>query len=209
MNRLTGITARLKQAATRRREGQHMWGASLRLMAGLAAAIVVGTCLLLLPGIGATRSLRLNEALFTAVSALCVTGLSIITPAKDLTLFGQVILVGLIQFGGIGFMAVAVVILRLLGRRVSLTDRITLRDSLDLPDLRSIIQVTKQVLLTVVAIEGIGALLLWWHWRGSWAMAVRSLRAFSTRCQPSATRGSTCLAARSRTTRSRTASPAR
>ena len=55
MNRLTGITARLKQAATRRREGQHMWGASLRLMAGLAAAIVVGTCLLLLPGIGVTR----------------------------------------------------------------------------------------------------------------------------------------------------------
>jgi len=81
---------------------------ALRIVGGLAAMIAVGTLVLMLPGM-ATRPLRLNEAFFTAVSALCVTGLSLITPSQDLTRLGQVALMVMIQIGGVGFMVGVVV----------------------------------------------------------------------------------------------------
>ena len=138
---------------------------ALRLVAGLALLVALGTLLLSLPGV-ATRPLALSEALFTATSALAVTGLSTITPARDLTTFGQAILLILIQVGGVGFMAAAVIVLRLLGRKISLVDRLALRDSLGLPEPRAILRVTGRVLATALAIEAAGALLLWLNWRG-------------------------------------------
>lgn len=138
---------------------------ALRLVSGLALMVGVGTLLLMLPGVGATRSLHVNEALFTATSALSVTGLSIIVPSQQLTLFGQLILLGLIQLGGIGFMVIAVVLFRLIGRRVSLLDRLALSDSLGLIMPGAILTLTQRVMLTVGTIEGVGAVLLWLHWR--------------------------------------------
>jgi trk system potassium uptake protein TrkH len=138
---------------------------ALRLVAGLAALVLAGTLLLMLPGVGAQRGLQWNEALFTATSALAVTGLSIITPARDLTLLGQVLLLILIQIGGLGFMVGAVVILRLIGRRMSLEERLALKDSLGLLEPGAIIKLTKRVLITVLLIEATGATLLWLRWR--------------------------------------------
>lgn len=138
---------------------------ALRLIIGLSVLVVLGTGALLLPGVGTHRALAFNEALFTAVSALTVTGLSLISPARDLTLFGQVILLILIQLGGVGFMVGAVVILRLIGRRISLEDRLALKDSLGLLEPGAIIKLTKRVLLTVLGVELAGALLLWLNWR--------------------------------------------
>lgn len=74
----------------------------LRLVAGLGLLAVVGTLLLMLPGIGRGDPLSWNEALFTAMSALSVTGLSTIVAAEDLTLFGQIVLLLLIQIGSSG-----------------------------------------------------------------------------------------------------------
>jgi trk system potassium uptake protein TrkH len=139
---------------------------ALRLVLGLALLVVGGTLLLLLPISGAARPLRPNEALFTAVSALSVTGLSIITPAVDLSLFGKLVLLALIQIGGVGFMVVAVIVFRLLGRRVSLAERMALSDSLGLSAPGSILSITWRMLTTVLAIEALGALLLYLHWRG-------------------------------------------
>jgi len=127
--------------------------------------ILLGTLLLLMPGVGADRPLTPIEALFTATSALSVTGLSIITPGRDLTLAGQVILLVLIQVGGIGFMVIAVVTFRLLGRRVALVDRIALRDSLGLIMPGAILKLMQGVLVTVVTVEGIGAGFFWLLWR--------------------------------------------
>jgi trk system potassium uptake protein TrkH len=138
---------------------------ALRIVGGLAILLIIGTMLMMLPGVGSTRSLTLIEALFTTTSALSVTGLSIITPGQDLSLFGQIILLLLIQAGGVGFMVLAVVSFRLLGRRVALLDRIALCNSLGLINPGAILQLTQRVLLTVVTIEGIGAMLLWFHWR--------------------------------------------
>ncbi|PJF48968.1 MAG: potassium transporter, partial [Chloroflexi bacterium] len=75
-----------------------------RLVIGLALLTLTGSLLLMLPGISAARPLRINEAVFTAVSALTVTGLTVIAPSRDLTVFGQIVLLMLIQVGGVGFM---------------------------------------------------------------------------------------------------------
>lgn len=139
---------------------------ALRIVLGLAALVAVGTLLLMLPFAGSARPLTWNEALFTATSALTVTGLSTITPVRDLSPFGLGVLLLLIQVGGVGFMVVAVIFLRLLGRRVGLTDRIALKDSLGLLSPGAIVQLSRRVLYTVLAIEAVGAVALYLHWRG-------------------------------------------
>lgn len=139
---------------------------AVRLVAGLLLLVAAGTGALLLPGIGTARPLALHEAMFTAVSALTVTGLSVITPGRDLTVLGQAVLMGLIQMGGVGFMVVTVAVFRLLGRRVLLEDRLALKESLGLATPAAIVRLTKQVLITVSAIQLAGAGLLWWNWRG-------------------------------------------
>ena len=103
---------------------------ALRLATGLTGLVALGTILLWLPLSGGTRGLRLDEAFFTAVSALATTGLTVITPGTDLSVTGQIVLMLLMQAGGIGFMAGAVVVYRLLGRRVTLEERYALRDAL-------------------------------------------------------------------------------
>lgn len=142
---------------------QYLLPSAVRLVGGLALLVVVGTLALALPQ-AATRPLSLDEAAFTATSALAVTGLSTITPASDLTRFGQVILLVLIEIGGVGFMAGAVVILRLLGRKVYLADRLALRDSLGLPEPRAVLTITWRVILTSAVIQVVGALQLWLNW---------------------------------------------
>ncbi|MEN9223390.1 MAG: potassium transporter TrkG, partial [Thermostichus sp. BF3_bins_97] len=137
----------------------------LRLVTGLGLLAVVGTLILMLPGIGRGDPLSWNEALFTAMSALSVTGLSIIQVADDLTLFGQIVLLILIQIGGVGFMVLAVVVFQLIGRRISLLNRLALCNSLGLIDPGAILELTRRVLLFVSLIELGGALLLWVHWR--------------------------------------------
>ncbi|MCS7056472.1 MAG: hypothetical protein NZM18_09930 [Thermoflexales bacterium] len=136
-----------------------------RLVVGLAALALAGSLLLMLPGIGAARPLRANEAVFTAVSALSVTGLTVIAPGRDLTVFGQMVLLALIQIGGVGFMVLAVLVYRLIGRQMSLEDRVALRDSLGLLSLTEIVVLTRRVFKVVLLIELIGAALLWLHWR--------------------------------------------
>jgi trk system potassium uptake protein TrkH len=109
--------------------------------------------------------LTFQNALFTAVSALAVTGLSTITPVTDLTFFGQIVLMGLIQIGGVGFMVLAVGVLRALRRQVSLFDRQAMRDSLGLSEKMEFRIVLRRVLLSMLAVESMGAVLLWLHWR--------------------------------------------
>ncbi|MFQ3588479.1 MAG: potassium transporter TrkG [Fimbriimonadaceae bacterium] len=137
---------------------------SARLVGGLAALVLFGTFLLMLPPMSPGRPLPFDKALFTAVSALSVTGLTVITPAVDLTRTGQIALLALIQIGGVGYMVLAVLAFRILGRTISLTDRLALRDSLGLLDLRGIVGLTKRIFVTVLAIEAIGAAILYAHW---------------------------------------------
>ena len=136
----------------------------LGLVGGLAALVAVGTLLLLLPISGAGRALTWNEALFTAVSAVATTGLTIITPGTDLSLFGQIVLLLLMQLGGVGFMVAAVAVFRLVGKRVTFAERLTLRDSLGIVSAGQILNLTSRVLIAVLLIEALGAVVLWLAW---------------------------------------------
>ncbi|HRE30084.1 MAG TPA: potassium transporter TrkG, partial [Anaerolineales bacterium] len=103
-----------------------------RVVLGLIALLGAGTGVLLLPGMAAGDGLSWDQALFMAASALSVTGLTVITPAQDLTPAGQMALLALTQIGGVGFMVGAVAVFELLGQRISLRNRLALTDSLGL-----------------------------------------------------------------------------
>lgn len=137
---------------------------ALRVLITLVLAILLCTLLLLLPGI-TTRPLTFGQAFFTATSALTVTGLSVITPAVDLTVAGQVLLLVMVQVGGIGLMVFTVVVFRLLGRRITLVDRLALRNMFGTLLPGAVLRLTARVLATMLVFEGVGALLLWLNWR--------------------------------------------
>src|SRR5512139_232928 len=141
--------------------------AVVRVIVSLLLLVLIGTLLLWVSGAGTPQMLTFQEALFTSVSALAVTGLSTITPGTDLTFFGQVVLMALIQIGGIGFMVLAVGVLRALRRQVSLFDRQAMRDSLGLSETMEFRAVLRCVLVSMMAVESIGAVLLWLHWRST------------------------------------------
>ena len=102
------------------------------LCLGFLALILAGGLLLTLPAASADgTSLGLLKGMFTATSAVCVTGLSLIEAGRDLSLFGQIVLLCLIQVGGLGFMAFATLGMVLIGRRISLHSRILLSESMN------------------------------------------------------------------------------
>ena len=101
----------------------------IRLVAALAALIGLGTVLLLLPGM-TTRPITFMDALFTATSAAAVTGLAVLSTSTDFTRLGQWVILLLMQVGGLGFLVTLVLTVRLLGRRVSLMDRLAVSSSL-------------------------------------------------------------------------------
>lgn len=131
------------------------------LALGFLAAIFIGGVLLSLPVSGANgQSAGILAGFFTATSAVCVTGLSIIDVGLQLSLFGQVVLLILIQVGGLGFMAFATLIMVALGRRVSLKGRMLLRDSMNQSSLSGMVRLSLRFFAMAVVIEGAGMLLL-------------------------------------------------
>jgi trk system potassium uptake protein TrkH len=137
----------------------------VRLVLGLAFLVATGMIALLVTEYLSDRPLTWSEAMFTTVSALTVTGLSVIVPGKDLTIEGQIVLLILIQVGGTGFMVLAVVFFQLLGWQVRLENRIALKDALGLNNVQEIVRLTRRSLAVLLGIELTGALALFLHWR--------------------------------------------
>jgi len=123
------------------------------------AAIVLGTLLLALP-IAAEPTLPLLDALFTATSAQCVTGLIVVDTATRLTLFGQTVVLALIQIGGIGITTFSVYLFVYLRSGVGLRDRWILHETLLHTPVRSLHELVRDVIHITLVIEGIGAALL-------------------------------------------------
>lgn len=126
--------------------------------------ILIGTCLLWLPASGASRGLTFVEAFFTATSAVCVTGLAVVDTGTDLSLFGQTVLLLLIQLGGLGIMMLSSGAMILLGRKLGLQEKKLLKASvpgLHFSGARSLLIGT---LLFTFTIEAVGALLLFFCW---------------------------------------------
>lgn len=131
------------------------------LVAGFLAIILIGACLLCLPAATQSRkSIGPLAALFEATSAVCVTGLVVVDTATTFSLFGQVVLLFLIQLGGLGFMVFATMLLYMTGHRLSLKNRLLLRESMNTSTMAGLGTVAKNMLLLVFGIELIGAALL-------------------------------------------------
>ena len=112
---------------------KNRWMRPERVMAlGFLALILLGGVLLSLPCAAQNgRSIGLGNGLFTATSAVCVTGLVAVDTGTTFSLFGQLTLLLLIQIGGLGFMAFATLTMMLLGRKIGLRDRMLLRESMN------------------------------------------------------------------------------
>jgi len=131
---------------------------SLMMVIGFLAVIFAGALLLMTPL--ASRSGTWTDfmtALFTATSATCVTGLVLVDTAQHWNNFGQLIILLLIQVGGLGFMTIATLFSLVTRRTITLRERMVLSAGLNLTDSAGIVRLTRRVLLGTLAFEGIGA----------------------------------------------------
>ena len=126
-----------------------------------AAIILLGACLLTLPAASRSGiSCGFRPALFTATSATCVTGLVLYDTWSQWSGFGQIVILSLIQIGGLGFMSAATMLVFLLRKRIGLKQRLVMAQALSVSDMDGIVRLQKTVLIGSFLIEGIGALIL-------------------------------------------------
>ena len=129
---------------------------------GFMVLILTGALLLMLPISSQSRSITpFKDTLFTAISASCVTGLVVKDTATHWSLFGQIIILTLIQIGGMGVITIGLMITRLSGKKIGLAFRGMMQDSISAPQVGGILSLTKFILKTTAMIELIGAALLY------------------------------------------------
>lgn len=153
---------------------------------GFFLIILAGTLLLLLPfSTEPGQEISPLHALFTATSAVCVTGLTVVDTASTFSLFGEIVIISLIQIGGLGFMMFATFVLVLAGKRISLKNRVLLHETLSLPGLSGAVRNSLNFLFIVLAVEGIGAIILaikfipvYGFWQGSYFGVFHAISAF-------------------------------
>lgn len=128
---------------------------------GFLGVIAVGTILLVLPFSSASgKTIGFVPALFTSTTAVCVTGLTVIDPATQLSIFGQIVVLLLIQIGGLGFMTTTTFMFMLVGKKISLKERMTIQESLDQDSLKGVVKLTKRIIAFTFIFEGFGTLML-------------------------------------------------
>lgn len=128
---------------------------------GFAALVFLGACLLNLPVASHSgESIGFLDALFTATSATCVTGLIVVNTLEHWTLFGKVVILLLIQSGALGFMTLLTIGMLLLRRQISLRDRLVIQASFNQSQMAGMVRLVQNVVLHTFAIEAVGAVLL-------------------------------------------------
>ncbi|MCB9136747.1 MAG: hypothetical protein H6642_00205 [Caldilineaceae bacterium] len=136
------------------------------LIIGFALLILLGGILLKLPWSAAPgQEIGWSEALFTSTSAITVTGLAVLTTGTDFSFFGQIVILLLLQIGGVGFIAFSVLLFRLIGRSVTLQTRLIVQQSLGTQRASGVLRLALYVLGVTLTVEAIGAFLLWLRWR--------------------------------------------
>lgn len=131
------------------------------LVIGFLLIIFLGAFILKLPISNKNgKNLSFIDSLFTATSAVCVTGLNTIVPADQFTTFGKIILMILIELGGIGFMSFVVLILIIMRKKINLSNRILIKESLNQTNDNGVVSLIIKILKYISIIELIGALIL-------------------------------------------------
>lgn len=134
---------------------------SQTLVLGVLGSILIGSILLRLPISNVEgKSIGFVDSLFTATSAVCVTGLNTIVPADQFSIFGKVVLMCLIEIGGIGFMSFIALILMIMRKKINLSEQILIKESLNQNNENGIIKLIKRIFLYIIVVEFIGAILL-------------------------------------------------
>ena len=153
---------------------------------GFLTVILVGALLLTLPAASQDgQSLPFFDALFTATSASCVTGLVVRDTGTHFTLFGQIVILLLIQLGGLGFMSAATLLFRMIGMRISLKQRMTIAEAFGADQLQGVVKLCLSAVKLTFLCEGMGALVLatrfipaYGRGKGIWYSVFHSISAF-------------------------------
>ena len=132
-----------------------------RLIAsGFALIILAGALLLSLPIANKSGHGNWLNSLFTATSATCVTGLVVTDTYQNWTIFGQIIILCLIEVGGLGFLTIGAYILVLLKKRIGLQEREQLQESVNTLEIAGVVRLVKKIVQGALCVEGLGAVLL-------------------------------------------------
>jgi trk system potassium uptake protein len=136
------------------------------LVLGFGGLILLGTFLFMLPiaTYEEGRGLNFIDALFEATSAVCVTGLAVVDTGTTFTLFGEIVLLSLIQVGGWGFMTTGIFMFIILGKKIGLKERLLLQDSLNVFSIAGVVTLVKRIILITFIVELIGATVLAIRW---------------------------------------------
>jgi trk system potassium uptake protein len=134
------------------------------VLASFLLVITIGMLMLMLPISTNTGRIHWVDALFTATSAVCVTGLTVVDTGTTFTLFGQCVILALIQIGGLGLMTISVALFRWVGRSVSFRHRMAMQDIFTHTPREDIFELVKSTLLLTLGIEFLGTVFLTIHW---------------------------------------------
>ncbi len=130
------------------------------IVLGFALVILIGGTILSMPfSTIRGESIGFTDALFTATSAVCVTGLNVVDTNTTYNTFGKIIIMILIQVGGLGIMSLYTLFAMLTGRRLGLKDRLTIQESISNFNLKGVYNTFRDIMFITFAIEGVGAVL--------------------------------------------------
>ena len=134
---------------------------ALQIVLGFLVFIFVGTFLLCLP-ISSENGTWMGfvDGLFTSTSAVCVTGLAVVDTAVHFSLFGEIVILLLIQIGGLGFITLTSLLFLLLGKKISYNNRIAIKESLNKQDVQGVVKFVRNIIILVFLIEFMGAICL-------------------------------------------------
>lgn len=142
------------------------------LVLGFALLILTGGGILTLPISSATgQPVHFVDALFTSTSAVCVTGLIVVDTGTRYSVFGQVIIMLLIQIGGLGFMTMATLFALIMRKRIFLRERLIMQEAYNQLTVEGVVKLARRVLLITVLIEGAGAVILGLRWSAEYGLA--------------------------------------
>ncbi|UWR22408.1 TrkH family potassium uptake protein [Sulfitobacter sp. S190] len=156
------------------------------VLASIYAMFILGGALILLLPFSQTGNVTFSDTLFTAASAVTVTGLVVVDTGSDFTLFGQIIIALLIQVGGLGLMTFAALLLTMLGLNIGMPERMVLRDEMGQTSLRDLAALVRVVISVAFFCEALGTALLmtvfvpefgWSH--GFWQALFHAISAFN------------------------------
>ncbi|MBF0234335.1 MAG: ATPase [Desulfamplus sp.] len=141
------------------------------VLSSFMAAIFAGMFLLKLPVSVKTGMLSWMDALFTSTSAVCVTGLVVVDTGTTYSLFGQIVILFLIQIGGLGVMTLSVILFRVIGKRISFHQLMAVQDTFLHTPQEDIFKLVKHIFVITFFIELAGTVLLTIHWYGEFSLS--------------------------------------